>query len=79
MANSKNDDYLGFIDISHNQQKFDGSVAKSAGLTGVIARTSDGMSDDNRFLTFLKEGARAGLLLGVYHFCRPVGEHRRTA
>ena len=79
MANSKTDDYVAFIDISHNQQKFDGSVAKNAGLTGVIARTSDGMSEDQRFLTFLKEGARNGLLLGVYHFCRPLassGERR---
>jgi len=72
MANSKQDAYLGFIDISHSQSRFDGSKAKAAGLAGVIARTSDGMSQDERFLTFLKEGARNGLLLGVYHFCRPL-------
>lgn len=79
MANSKNDAYLGFIDISHNQQTFDATVAKRAGLSGVIARTSDGMSQDRRVVAFLKEGARAGLLLGVYHFCRPLarsGERR---
>jgi GH25 family lysozyme M1 (1,4-beta-N-acetylmuramidase) len=72
VANAASDEYLSFIDISEAQGTFKGPIAAAAHVTGVIIRSSDGKKVDRQFLRFLGEAARSQLLVGVYHFIRPL-------
>lgn len=59
------------VDVSHFNDVPDWSLVRKAGFDFAIAKASDGIGIDPKFLSHVAAATKAGVAVGAYHFLRP--------
>jgi len=60
------------IDVSHHQGNINWNLVKNDGKIFAYCKASEGMTyHDPNFITYMTNGANAGIIMGAYHFARP--------
>ncbi|MTI85567.1 MAG: hypothetical protein FH756_17140 [Firmicutes bacterium] len=63
------------IDVSHWQGDINWNLVKNDGIYFSFIKATEGVDyEDPKFTKNLKEGKKAGVLVGGYHFCTPSSE-----
>lgn len=77
---SRNENNLKGIDISHHNGIINFDKVKNSGISIVIIKSTEGISFiDPMFQTYYKEAKASGLRIGFYHFFRTTSDAKKQA